>query len=327
MIAPDMTSMERRAAVVRALRSAGPRGISGETLAQGLGISRAAVGKHVSALRECGYRITSTPGVGYTLLSVPNLPMPFEVYPLLHEEDCDLYGGRETGSTNDDAKALAAQGAPDKTVVLASRQLAGRGRLGRTWTSPEGGLYLSIVLRPQASVSQMSSLSLLVGLGLLNGLRKLGVQDASLKWPNDVVTPQGKLCGILLELFAQMDRVDAVIAGIGINVNRTHESPGEGAYLSDRLGELELARVAAMAIDGICEVYDAWCAQGYRFAPFAQAYVDDLSLVGSEVCVRRMDGGVEAEGVVRGIDGEGCLIVGDRHVVAGDVTLRDPSAG
>lgn len=324
MMTPDMTSMERRAGVVQALRKAGAVGVSGETLAHQLGISRAAVGKHVSALRECGYLITSTPGVGYTLKRVPNLPLPFEVYPLLHEPDCDLYGGAETGSTNDDAKALAAQGAPDKSVVLAGRQLAGRGRLGREWVSPEGGLYLSFVLRPQASIAQMASLSLIIGLGVLRAVRRLGAKDVKLKWPNDVLMPNGKLCGILLEMVAQMERVDAVIPGIGVNVNRSKGALENGAYLSDQLGELESARVAAVMIDSICGIYDEWRQEGCRFQPFAQEYVNDLSLVGDEVCVRRIDGTVEAEGVVRGIDGDGCLIVGDRHVLAGDVTLRVP---
>lgn len=188
---------------------------------------------------------------------------------------------------------------------------------------PRRGLYLSFVLRPQAPVSQVPHLSLVVALGVLHAVRTLGLKAVALKWPNDVVMEDGaKLCGILLELFAQVDRVDAIIVGIGLNVDRSKLAPVGSAYLSDQLGELNLARVAALVIDGVLDCYRAWQDADFSFAPFAQDYVNDLLLVGSDVCVHRLDGTVEAEGTVRGIDGEGCLIVGDKHVVAGDVTLR-----
>ena len=113
--------MTTREAVLAALRAAGATGLSGEALAQSLGVSRVAIGKHVAALREAGYEIEADPGVGYRLISVPDGPLPAEVAPLLADASwMVLTGGGETGSTNDDARALAREGAPEGTVVLAS---------------------------------------------------------------------------------------------------------------------------------------------------------------------------------------------------------------
>ena len=126
----------------------------------------------------------------------------------------DLSGGGETGSTNDDARALARAGAEQGTVVLASRQIAGRGRLGRTWESPEGGAYLSAVLRPAVSPSDVSSLALVIALGVAEALEGLGLTP-SVKWPNDVLVDGAKLAGVLLEMAAEADRVDWVVVGVG----------------------------------------------------------------------------------------------------------------
>lgn len=322
MSSAGQLSEARRGRVVAALRAAGSQGVSGEALATELNISRAAVGKHIAALREAGYVIDSTPGAGHILQSAPNLPLPWEIYPQLEAQGCILHGGFATGSTNDDAKALARQGAADKTVVLANKQMAGKGRLGRTWVSPEGGLYLSLVLRPDAFPGQVAHLSLIVGLGVLRAARKLGVEEVYLKWPNDVFLSEGKFCGTLLEMSAQADCVDFVIAGTGINVNRGQDALPGSAYLSDLVGEQSLARVAAVLLNEICALYDQWKVAGYSFLPFVAEYTEHLSLVGQDVCVRRMDGSILAEGVARGVDENGCLLVGKTAVIAGDVTLR-----
>jgi BirA family biotin operon repressor/biotin-[acetyl-CoA-carboxylase] ligase len=319
--------MTNRDAVLSALRASGDACTSGEELAGELGVSRATVGKHVSALRRLGYEVQATPGIGYRLLSAPDLPLPSEVRPLLASSLWgELHGGLSTGSTNDDARKAAASGAPEGSVFLASRQTTGRGRLGRTWTSPNGGVYLSAVLRPSATPVEIASLSLAVALGVALGLEQLGVSPG-LKWPNDVVLDGGKLAGLLLEMSAESDAIEWVVAGVGVNVRRSDldQAHPNAAFLEDVVGSVGLAQVAAVELNGIAEAYERWRQTG--FVELRAEYEKRLVLIGRDVRVSGASGGACVEGTVRGIDEHGRLLVRDAdgstaRVVAGEVTLR-----
>lgn len=336
--------MTTRDAVLRALREAAPDTLSGEHLAEKLGVSRVAVAKHVATLREAGYRIESLPRVGYRLDAVPDAPLPAEVRGFLGEQMWGrLEGGGVTGSTNDDARELARAGAPEGTVVLASRQTGGRGRLGRSWESPEGGAYLSMVLRPPVAPVQVSSLALVVAIGVADGLATLGV-DAQLKWPNDVWIDGRKVAGILLEMSGEADSVDWVVAGVGVNVRPPHstaETPdavGPVAQPLDEVGSARgsayvevsapgvgVAQVAAAVLDGIAVAYRCWLDEG--FSALTQRFEARSVLTGHEVTVRDIAGRVLAAGRVSGVDADGRLMLetpaGLQGVSAGEVTLRD----
>lgn len=328
--------MKRRDAVLTALKDAGERGVSGELLAGALGVSRAAVAKHMAALRMMGYGIKGSAGAGYVLVSVPDLALPGEVGPLLESSFfAELRGGGETGSTNDDAKALARAGAPEGTVVLATRQTAGRGRFARAWSSPPGGVYVSVVLRPSLSLAEAAPLPLVISLGAACGLEALGV-PARLKWPNDVVLPAGpsaapgKLAGVLLEVSAEPDSVDWVVAGIGANVRRPSWSPFlDAAYAEDVLGSARtpsLARVAAAMLEGIAQVYTTFLSVGFQ--PLVAEYEAHWVLGGTTVRVSDAHGALLAAGKATGVDSYGRLIVmteyGEVVLSAGEVTLRMP---
>lgn len=323
----------RRHDVLAALKRVGTAGVSGEALAHDLGISRAAIAKHVAALRELGYKVAAQPGVGYVLESVPDLPLAEEVAPRLRSGFwVSLGGGGETGSTNDDCKALARDGAPEGTAVLASHQTAGRGRLGRAWESPSGGVYVSVVLRPSTPLAGLSPLPLVISVGVARGLDALGV-SSSLKWPNDVWLEDGKVAGILLETSAETDRADWVVAGVGMNVHRPDRPVAGAAYIDDALGragssaEGGLACVAAAVLDGIAEAYEQ-----FRVAAFdglVAEYEKRSMLTDRDVTVCDLAGVVLAQGRVVGVDSAGCLRVDQggsvTRVSAGDVTLKPRS--
>ena len=321
--------MTTRDAVLAALRAAGDEGVSGEALAHELGVSRVAVGKHVSALREAGYEVAAEPGVGYRLVAAPDAPLPAEIEPLLSDALwMHLTGGGETASTNDDARALARGGAPEGTVVLASSQAAGRGRLGRTWVSPEGGAYLSLVLRPQVAPGEVASLALAIGLGIARGLSEHVGVGTMLKWPNDVHLSGRKVSGILLEMAAETDRVDWVVVGIGINVRRSEDMPalGAAACLDDAVPGLRIAPAVAAVLEGVAGTYAQWVAEG--FGSMRDEYQRRSSLIGRDVVIRDMSGSVRTSGSVFGVDDEGRLLIaglsGVEAVAAGEVTLREP---
>jgi BirA family biotin operon repressor/biotin-[acetyl-CoA-carboxylase] ligase len=244
-------------------------------------------------------------------------------------------GGGPTGSTNDDAAAVARQGAPEGTVVLATLQEQGRGRLGRSWTSPEGGVYLSAILRPALAPTDATPLPLAVSLGVALGLERLGASPR-LKWPNDILLGDGKVAGVLLEMSAEADRLAWLVVGCGLNVVRPAASPATpgtapgAAYLEDALDATpSRSRVAAAVLDGLADVYARFTEEG--FAPMKRGYEARFALQDERVIVRDPDGTPFVEGTVSGVDDFGRLVVeGDRGataVSAGDVTLSDGAAG
>lgn len=318
-------SDDRRAVVLSALRAT-PAGVSGEVLATELGVSRVSVRKHIEALRGLGYELEARAGEGYRLVCAPDAPLPLEVRPLLATDFfARLEGGRVTGSTNDDARTLALDGAPEGTVVLAAEQTTGRGRLGREWTSPPGGIYASVVLRPAVETPEAIVLPLVVGLGVAHGLDALGVHT-KLKWPNDLLCTDGrKVAGVLLEGLSEGWLINWIVAGVGVNV-RSAPDADRSASVDELFGRrVPLAEVAAAVLDGIAGTYRRWQAAG--FAPFAAEYERRSYLAGRPVRVSDAAGRLVAQGDVAGIDALGRLLVatgsGTVPVVAGDVTLRE----
>ncbi|NLE74051.1 MAG: biotin--[acetyl-CoA-carboxylase] ligase [Actinobacteria bacterium] len=211
-----------------------PIAVSGEELGGALGVSRAAVHKHVSVLRTAGFAVESQRGYGYRLREMPELPAP-ELVALLLLADPRMPGPDEPGflglpyhhharvdSTNDICRSLAEAQAPSGTVVAAEDQLQGRGRLDRVWHSLAGrDLTFSVILRPNVAPVEVGRLVLAVANGVALCLAEdVGLGRAiGLKWPNDVLINGDKACGILLEASIDMDRVRWVVVGIGINTN------------------------------------------------------------------------------------------------------------
>jgi len=314
-------SATRRAAVAAALHAGGEAGVSGEALARELGISRMAVSKHVATLREMGFAIASSPRIGYRLLGAPDACLPETVAPLVTDPLFVAWaGGREVASTNDEAKRLARAGAPEGVVVLAAIQTGGRGRFGRTWDSPSGGVYLSCVLRPALAPAAMGPLPVALAIGAAEGLASLGV-PVGLKWPNDLVVDGRKLGGVLVEMAAEADRVEWVVVGCGVNVAPV-ATPGV-AWVREHAPGVSVAGVAAVVADGMAAAYARYRAGALDVvAEFAR--LD--TLVGQQVAVRDLSGTVVAEGVAGGIVPDGRLIVHTAHgsveIMAGEVTLR-----
>ncbi len=317
-----------RAEVLAALRRSGPAGVSGQELAERIGVSRAAVGKHVTALRESGYVVLSRPGRGYVLASAPDLPLPQEVAHLLGAGRGWVVTGREvTGSTNDDAKELARAGAPGLTAVLASRQTGGRGRLGRTWESPSGGVYLSVVLRPEIAPHEAAPLAPVCALGVARGVERLGVPEAAVKWPNDVMLEGGKLAGVLVEVSAESDALEWAVIGVGLNVRRPEVGAAGAAYLAEAPGgqTVRLPEAAAALLECIVEAVADMEAGG--FGSLRTEYEGRMAFLGAAAVVRDRSGATVASGSIAGVDDEARLLLrdaagGTRAVTAGEVTLR-----
>jgi len=194
----------------------GPK--SGPELAASLDISRAAVWKHVESLREAGFTIASRDD-GYTLTGVPEFGGPAVEYGLDAPFSVEYHDA--IPSTNARARELASEGVTD-VVVLADEQTGGRGRLDRSWASPSGGIWLSVLFRPDVPMAGTPVFTLAAAVAVTRAAREAGV-DAVIKWPNDVLVDvdgeERKLVGILTEMEGEADRVSWVVVGIGINAN------------------------------------------------------------------------------------------------------------
>ncbi len=188
--------------------------VSGETLSAQLGISRVSIWKHIKKLQELGYEFESTPK-GYRLGGEPDIPYPWE---LPRFEDRTHYHA-QTVSTMDAARDLARGGCPDFTVVVAGRQTGGRGRLQRYWDSQAGGLYFTLVIRPEIPPTWSYRYNFAASLVLARTLRKMLDIKVDVKWPNDLLINEKKVSGMLSEMEAEADRVAFISIGLGLNVN------------------------------------------------------------------------------------------------------------
>jgi len=204
---------ETKKQILKALRECGGY-LSGEKLSNQLGTSRVSIWKHMRSLKEDGYVIEASPR-GYRLVSSPDLLLPYE-FPGLEQK---IRYFPEISSTMDTARELAKKGAGEGTIVIAEAQSRGRGRLSREWLSPGGGIYCTIVLRPRISPAYAPRINLMASVAVATTIKKLFGLKAELKWPNDVLIEGRKVCGILAEMDAEMDVVNFVNVGIGINAN------------------------------------------------------------------------------------------------------------
>jgi len=299
---------DTRLAILEALAD-GPR--TGTDLAGELDVSRAAVWKHVEALRDQGFGVESGDD-GYALTDVPEyggdavqfgLEAPFEIQ--FHER---------TPSTNDVARALAADGAKN-VVVLADVQTGGRGRLDRAWDSPSGGIWLSVVLRPDSPPATVPIYTLAAAVAITTAAREAGV-DAGIKWPNDVLVrhTEAKLAGVLTEMEGEADRVSWLVVGMGINANVDADDLPEGATsIRAVAGDVD-RRVFTQRV---LEVFDE-----VRSEPDAvlEAWREYALTLGREVRVETADG--EVVGTAVDVEHPGALVVETpddrRRVHAGD---------
>ena len=194
--------------------------ISGEDIASQLGISRSAVWKQIQSLRAKGYGIDSATNRGYRLASMIDLLCPENILRDLNSKivGSDLRYFSEAKSTNNLAKSIASS-CREGTVVLAETQTNGRGRLSRTWASPPGGIWMSLVLKPQIPLAKVYTINMAVSIAISRVLFALYGLQAGIKWPNDLLVNERKICGILTEISAEMDKLDFAVVGIGINAN------------------------------------------------------------------------------------------------------------
>lgn len=303
--------------------------VSGEALSEKLGISRSAVWKAVKALRSQGYEIESATNRGYRLLHAPDFlnAENLRIYLKTRELAKHIYWKKVTGSTNDDAKA-ADPLCPDKSLFAAEQQTGGKGRLGRQWVSPMSeNIYMSLLLKPDIEPDRLSPITLLAGLAVREAVCDVCMVDAQIKWPNDVLAGGKKICGILAEMVCELDKINCVVLGIGINVNQEVFPPEiEKKATSLKLEggrKVDRAVLACAVLERFEHYYDAFLKEGIT-KEVLKRYEDNCINIGAKVTAQT--GGQAVSGVATGVLPTGELVINTGgktvFVKSGEVTLQ-----
>lgn len=301
---------------------------SGEELSRQLGVSRAAVAKHVKALRAAGYVIEAVTRRGYRL---DRGVAPFEAAEVQRGLASSCFGKAglhwhdSTDSTNRDAVALAVGGAPEGTVVMSAAQRAGRGRTGRVWVSPPGGVYVSLVLRPRMALQAAPLVTLMTAVAAAEAIASVAGVQPQVKWPNDLLLSGRKICGNLTEVGTVADTVDWVVTGVGINVTTPREELDKvgphATSLSVETGRPVSRALIARAFLERAEHWYETMREGDTSAVIMR-WKELADIVGHRIAVRSAAGVIE--GRVADITPEGLLCMVDdagaeHRLYAGDV--------
>lgn len=303
--------------------------VSGGRISQVLGITRSAVWKHVEHLREEGYIIDSVPRKGYKIVSAPDFLYPREILKGLDTEvfGRELYHAQKVDSTNNWAKKMAEEGVPEGAIFLAEEQAGGRGRMDRPWESPPGGIWMSIVLRPDIQPYLAPGLTLVAAVAVVGAIKAVTGLGPLIKWPNDIFIEDRKVCGILTEMKAEMDRVNYIVIGMGINANIDISTLGNAAptagSLSMFLGSpVDRKRLVRGLLSQLEDYYFRFRKDG--MAPILEAWRKDNFTLGRYIILKQ--GGEEFKGVAEDITPEGGLLLrdergGTRVFYSGEVTV------
>lgn len=207
--------------VLKKLKDVKSEYISGEHLSRHLEVSRTYIWKCIKELRKEGYVIDSSPKKGYKLSFIPDIINSEEI---MEERKSELLGKNiiyfpQIDSTNNYAKKIALEGYGEGTVVVADLQTSGRGRLGRSWDSVDKkGVLMSIILKPKIAMEELQIITLAASVAVVEAVNELMGINLGVKWPNDIILDGKKVCGILTEASMEMDKVNFVVLGIGLNV-------------------------------------------------------------------------------------------------------------
>lgn len=299
--------------------------VSGEDIAYKFNLSRQALWKHINELRSLGYEIAAVPHLGYQLIEIPDRLYPWEIKDSLNTRTLGkkIFYYQKISSTMDKAWELGEKKVAEGALICSEGQGKGRGRLGRKWVSIKNkGLYLSIILRPDLSFSQIPSITLLSAVAVFKGLKKIANLPLCIKWPNDILIGQKKLSGVLTEVHAEQDRTNFVVVGIGVNVNHTfNELPKNGVSLySYTKNKIPRCRVLKEIVEEFEVLYEDFKAYGPDSV--LDQWRNLSSIWGHFVKVSGVKGTVE--GRAMDLDHDGSLLIRNDNgmiekVVAGDI--------
>lgn len=319
-----------KAEILSLLRERGSY-VSGQELCEHFGVSRTAVWKAINQLKKEGYCIQAVQNRGYLLVSEDEV---FGQNELESRMDTKWAGHPVSfydtvNSTNLRAKLDADNGAAEGALVVADMQTAGRGRRGRTWSSPAGlNVYFTLILKPQYVPDKASMVTLVMALAVAEGIHETCGVEAGIKWPNDIVANGKKVCGILTEMSVERDFIHHVVIGVGINVGLQEFAPELAATATSLQAECGRKVPKATLVANIMKAFEKHYEvfQGKADLSGLMGCYNEM-LVNRDREVRVLDPKGEYNGIARGINEVGELLVElpdgrVEKVYAGEVSVR-----
>lgn len=316
--------------IVLMLKEAKEEFLSGEKISDELGISRSAVWKHINTLKKEGYEIESVPRNGYKLLYSPDILTLEEVEEYINTDYIgrNIYYFENVDSTNIKAKKIAME-EDEGTIIIAEEQTKGKGRLGRDWSSPKGkGLWMSIILKPKMAPSEVAKLTLIGAAAVNQGLEDMGI-ESYIKWPNDILIQGKKVCGILTEMNCELNIINYVIMGIGINIDLDKKDFGKelsdkAISLKEVVGQINRKKLLGNILNHFEDLYKDFIEREDISKSINICRTNSI-LLGKEVRVIR--GGNCDVGKALDIDDEGQLIIEYKDgrlekIFSGEISIR-----
>ncbi len=322
--------MDRTAEILTFLRNSNDY-LSGDIISSKLGISRTAVWKYINQLEQKGYGVSKIKGKGYKLTNTPDKLYSWEITRYIDNKNSfvrEIIYQDNIQSTNSYAFKLALAGRPEGTCVIAETQQGGKGRLNRVWFSPPGkNLYLSVILKPQIHPSRIYPVTFLSSLAVYDTIKMITGISPTLKWPNDVLINEKKVCGTLIELSTEADMVGFVIVGIGLNINMkaneiddTIKNKATSLYIETKK-IFERASVCGMLLSNFDKYYSVFRKAGEQ--EICNIWEKTAQIKGKQLEINQM--GEIYKGIAQGVDSSGAIILDikgqKKRIIAGDVSF------
>lgn len=318
--------------IVTLLKSHKSEYLSGQDISEPLMLSRAAVWKHIKKLQSLGYKIDSRPKLGYRLTETTELLLPWEVSDGL---ETNLFGKRiyyfdTINSTQNFATELASRPRENGTLVIAEKQTQGRGRLNRKWTSPSGGIWISVILRPEFEISASTLFPIISSLALSLAIEKVLKIKPKIKWPNDLTIHDKKVAGILVDASVESGKIDYLILGVGINfkidvkeVEKTIKKTGNYygvATLVNKYGKTSPVQLVQTFLLEFERLYNLFLYGNSDY--IIKQWTKRSSTIGMIVSIASSSGPIHGRAVK--IDKDGALVISSKgknqRVLVGDVS-------
>lgn len=305
--------------------------ISGEYISNLLGVSRNSIWKHINSLKKEGYLIDAIRNKGYKLIKSPDTLNIEIVNKLLNTKFIgrNLLHYKEVTSTNLVAKDLAQNNCEDGLVIVSETQTNGTGRFNRQWQSPLGGLWMSFVLKPNISPNEGNKITLITVAAMVKVLLNLNIQ-CKIKWPNDIYINNKKVCGILTTMNADMDKINYIIVGLGININInekdfTNDLNTATSLLLEKNTEFNKSEILAEFLNNFEFLYNNFI-NNNDLSEVIKICKNNSMLINKEATLITLR--KEEKVICLGIDDFGELIIKDsngniKKVISGEITFKN----
>ncbi|MFB5610466.1 MAG: biotin--[acetyl-CoA-carboxylase] ligase [Nitrosopumilaceae archaeon] len=320
--------------VLSFLKSHNTEYLSGQDLSDVLKISRVAVWKHIKKIRSLGYKIESKQKLGYKLVKSTNLLLPWEITSELKTKTIGkrAYYFDSIDSTQNFAMKIASNPKENGTVVISQKQTRGKGRMGRKWLSPAGGIWLSIVFHPKFDISMSTLFPIAASVALSNAIEKEVGKKPEVKWPNDVTIKGKKVAGMLIDVSIESNKIENLVLGVGINfkvnstqlersLKNTENFYGVASLIKNKENENPIIFVKCFLyeLEKIFELLEKGKAK-----TIINDWTKKSSTIGKNVSVSTSDGKIKGKAIK--LDNDGALIIKSsnqfQRVLAGDVIYR-----